>query len=127
MIESMRAFGYSPATAIADLVDNSITARARLIDGADALGGPRLLGRRSPTTGAAWTRTGCARRCVSAAAARARSARREDLGRFGLGLKTASFSQCRSLTVASRAARRRDGASGGGISTSSPSAATGAC
>ena len=30
-------------------------------------------------------------------------ARREsDLGRFGLGLKTASFSQCRSLTVVSR-------------------------
>src|SRR5262249_19850952 len=27
-----------------------------------------------------------------------------DLGRFGLGLKTASFSQCRSLTVASKRA-----------------------
>lgn len=27
---------------------------------------------------------------------------KEDLGRFGLGLKTASFSQCRKLTVASR-------------------------
>ena len=26
----------------------------------------------------------------------------EDLGRFGLGLKTASFSQCRQLTVASK-------------------------
>lgn len=32
----------------------------------------------------------------------------DDLGRFGLGLKTASFSQCRNLTVASRA-------SGGGL------------
>src|SRR4051794_31753883 len=32
MIESMRAFGYSPATAIADLVDNSITAGARMIE-----------------------------------------------------------------------------------------------
>src|SRR3954447_24132072 len=32
MIESMRAFGYSPATAVADLVDNSITAGARIIE-----------------------------------------------------------------------------------------------
>ena len=30
-----------------------------------------------------------------------------DLGRFGLGLKTASFSQCRRLTVASKKAGRR--------------------
>lgn len=28
-----------------------------------------------------------------------------DLGRFGMGLKTASFSQCRCLTVASRRER----------------------
>src|SRR5438309_3045379 len=28
LVESLRAFGYSPAAALADLVDNSITARA---------------------------------------------------------------------------------------------------
>src|SRR3954470_10159951 len=32
LIESMRAFGYSLPTAIADLVDNSISASARAID-----------------------------------------------------------------------------------------------
>jgi hypothetical protein len=34
----------------------------------------------------------------------------KDLGRFGLGLKNASFSQCRSLTVASAKHRQRAGA-----------------
>src|SRR5436853_313623 len=32
MIESMRAFGYSVATAIADLVDNSISAGAGVVE-----------------------------------------------------------------------------------------------
>jgi hypothetical protein len=32
----------------------------------------------------------------------------DDLGRFGMGLKTASFSQCRRLTVASKCVRRGD-------------------
>ena len=34
----------------------------------------------------------------------------KDLGRFGLGLKTASFSQCRRLTVASTQRGERSGA-----------------
>ena len=29
MVESMRAFGYTPETAIADLIDNSVAAGAR--------------------------------------------------------------------------------------------------
>jgi hypothetical protein len=32
-----------------------------------------------------------------------------DLGKFGLGLKSASMSQCRRLTAASRTARRETG------------------
>ena len=31
MIESLRAIGYSPATAIADIIDNSISAKAKNI------------------------------------------------------------------------------------------------
>jgi Histidine kinase-, DNA gyrase B-, and HSP90-like ATPase len=102
LIESLRAFGYSLRTAIADLVDNSISAGAKDIhlgfawhgagsfilltdDGNGmtdaALRAAMRLGSRSPVDTRA---TG-------------------DLGRFGLGLKTASFSQCRRLTVASRA------------------------
>ena len=100
MIEALRGIGYSPATAVADIVDNSISARAGLVeldfawkgggshvsildDGsgmdADELDSAMRLGERSPLDQRA----------------------SDDLGRFGLGLKTASFSQCRRLTVAS--------------------------
>lgn len=105
MMEALRGLGYSTAAALADVVDNSVSAGASEVrlrfdwDGADSrisvlddglgmtdaelesamtLGSTNPLDERAPT----------------------------DLGRFGLGLKTASFSQCRRLTVASR---RSDG------------------
>lgn len=101
LIESMRSFGYSTETAIADLVDNSISADARNVaidafwDGPDSyirvadnghgmseqeLVSAMHLGSQNPRD----------KRAAS------------DLGRFGLGLKSASFSQCRNVTVASR-------------------------
>jgi hypothetical protein len=101
MIESMRAFGYSPATAVADLVDNSITAGAQIIevrlhwDGADSWVAVADDGR-----GMTEDELRTAMRLGSRSPRETRAA--EDLGRFGLGLKTASFSQCRSLTVTSR-------------------------
>lgn len=103
IVESLRAFGYDLPTALADLVDNSVSAEARHVwlnfewDGAAStvsitddghgmnaaelveamrLGGGGPLVERKP----------------------------KDLGRFGLGLKTASLSQCRRLTVRSRRA-----------------------
>lgn len=103
MIEALRGLGYTAATAVADLIDNSISATAdhvaihfiwrgrasviTILDNgsgmADAdLEGAMRLGGRDP-------------RAVRAT---------NDLGRFGLGLKTASFSQCRRLTVASKKA-----------------------
>lgn len=103
LIEGMRDIGYSLETAVADVIDNSIAAGANRIDimarfqGNDSRvsivddGGGMLEselveamrpGTRSPTE--------------------ARAA--GDLGRFGLGLKTASFSQCRELTVVTRQA-----------------------
>ena len=100
LIESMRAFGYSMPAAVADLIDNSISAGARKVEvnfrwagaassveitddgvGMDAHGllEAMRLGSRSPTE-------------VRAS---------NDLGRFGLGLKSAAWSQARSLTVLS--------------------------
>jgi len=100
MIEALRGLGYWTGTALADIVDNSISAQARSVSmrfawdgessnvailddgvGMDAveLDGAMRLGERSPLESRA----------------------ADDLGRFGLGLKTASFSQCRRLTVAS--------------------------
>ena len=100
MMEALRGLGYSTAAALADIVDNSVSAGAKEVridfvwdqnasrisviddgDGMDdtelesamTLGDKNPLDERSP----------------------------HDLGRFGMGLKTASFSQCRRLTVAS--------------------------
>ena len=102
LVESLRAFGYTTSTAIADLIDNSITARAKNIWVTFFWDGP-----------ASWIRldddgTGMSeQQLVSAMRAGSRSPREardpQDLGRFGLGLKSASFSQCRLLTVRTRA------------------------
>lgn len=98
MVEALRGLGYTPATALADIIDNSIAAGADAVDvqfhweadrswisvrdngsgmDGDALFSAMRLGDRNPLEV----------RAIS------------DLGRFGLGLKTASFSQARRLTV----------------------------
>ncbi len=99
LMQSLRAVGYTTSAALADLVDNSIAAEAHavailfattpnpfiaIIDdghGMDeaALVAAMRFGSRDPRD----PRTGM------------------DLGRFGLGLKTASLSQCSRLVVAS--------------------------
>lgn len=100
MLESLRGLGYSTAAALADIVDNSISAdadevridfkwdeaesRVSILDNGRGMGDAELegamrLGDKNPLS----------------------ERDTHDLGRFGMGLKTASFSQCRRLTVAS--------------------------
>jgi len=103
IFESLRAFGYDLPTAIADLVDNSISAEARHIDihcewaGADSI--IRVI---DDGRGMDDARLVEAMRLGGGGPLAARAP--HDLGRFGLGLKTASLSQCRRLTVSSRRA-----------------------
>lgn len=100
LVESMRSLGYSFEAAIADLIDNSISAQAEkieifvtaseqpyliIIDDGYGMGDEELekamrYGSKNPLD------------------------RREeaDLGRFGMGLKAASLSQCRQLVVVSK-------------------------
>ena len=98
LIESMRDIGYSLQTAISDLIDNSITAGATSIELlADTTSN-------SPAIGILDDGFGMSEHELLEAmrpGARSPLERRpdSDLGRFGLGLKTASFSQCRRLTV----------------------------
>lgn len=99
LIESTRAIGYTTEAAIADIVDNSISALASsvcifyfpidsyiaILDNghgmnSDELNNAMRYGSQNPNE----------QRAVN------------DLGRFGLGLKTASLSQCRTLTVVSK-------------------------
>ncbi len=100
-LQSSRSFGYSVETAIADLIDNSITATAseiritygidrfssfvRIEDNGKGMNEKELLN------------------AMKVGSFNPLDQRHEnDLGRFGLGLKTASFSQCRRLTVKTR-------------------------
>jgi hypothetical protein len=101
LAESMRAFGYELPTALADLVDNSISAHARQVwidffwDGAASV----IV---VTDDGSGMT----ANELVAAMRPGSQNPRERrhphDLGRFGLGLKTASFSQCRRVTVRSK-------------------------
>lgn len=98
MISSLRAIGYDLSMALADLIDNSIFAQAKkvIVDYDWNNGKPwiRLL---DDGKGMTEERLREAMRlgCLSPLDVR----NKEDLGRFGLGLKTASFSQCKLLTV----------------------------
>lgn len=104
LIESMRAVGYTVESAIADLVDNSISADARLIQiQYDANSSSPYIAILDDGHGMAPDQLTEAMRHGSTNPTVERSA--NDLGRFGLGLKTASLSQCRKLTVISK----RDG------------------
>ena len=99
MVEALRGLGYNTQTALSDIIDNSVAAgasevriefvwaqtesRITCLDNGAGMSAAGLdlamrLGERNPLE----------ERATS------------DLGRFGLGLKTASFSQCRRLTVA---------------------------
>ncbi|MET3791888.1 ATP-binding protein [Aquamicrobium terrae] len=103
LIEGLRDIGYSLETAISDIIDNSVTASARRIqiitetysdepyiaivdDGEGMTEGELVAAMRPGSQNPLATRD------------------EPDLGRFGLGLKSASFSQCRRLTVVSRKA-----------------------
>ena len=104
LIESMRAVGYTVEAAIADLIDNSISANAGRIEVQyDATDTP-YVAILDDGGGMEADKLTAAMRHGSQNPADARAD--HDLGRFGLGLKTASLSQCRKLTVASKKSGR---------------------
>jgi hypothetical protein len=99
LIESIRDFGYTPSTAIADLVDNCITAGATEIAvniASDSAGHSHISVVDNGQGMSIQTLVEAMRLGSGAPPAERRPA---DLGRFGFGLKTASLSQGRSLTV----------------------------
>lgn len=101
LMESTRAMGYSLESAVADIIDNSIAAKADNIEI-----------QFSPYTAVPYVSIldngyGMSKEVINDAmryGSQSSLDEREssDLGRFGLGLKTASLSQCRCLTVISK-------------------------
>lgn len=99
LMNSMRSIGYNFKTAIADIIDNSISAKAKniyisspinddmifisILDDGEGMDDLELFNA---------MKYGSSKEYYGS----------NDLGRFGLGLKSASLSQCRVLTVASK-------------------------
>jgi hypothetical protein len=103
IIHSLRDMGYSFEQAVADVVDNSVRAGATQITIDAQFDGDN-----------SWVRiadngTGMSEDeiCEALRYGSQREYDEDDLGKFGLGLKTASLSQCRRLSVASRNEPRR--------------------
>lgn len=102
LMESTRALGYSVGSAIADLLDNSISADATKISIGFPPSGELYLSILDNGRGMTSDELNTAMRYGSKSPLSIRG--ENDLGRFGLGLKTASLSQCRCLTVLSKKA-----------------------
>jgi hypothetical protein len=97
-INSYRSFGYNLSTSIADIVDNSISANAKRIDIEFKWKGSE--------SSISILDDGYGMSLKDLIVAMTPGSKNpddirdeKDLGRFGMGLKTASFSQCKSLTV----------------------------
>jgi hypothetical protein len=100
-VDSLRSIGYSLDAAAADVIDNAISAGASQIDVyADWGNGSPRLAIKDDGQGMSPGELEDAMRLGGVGSKATRS--KTDLGRFGLGLKTASFSQCKSLSVISR-------------------------
>jgi hypothetical protein len=98
LIGSLRGLGYSPETALADLVDNSIAGGARCVEiDIQWNSGRPSVAILDDGQGMDQDRLAEAMRLGGHGPDNERDA--SDLGRFGMGLKTASLSQCRCLIV----------------------------
>lgn len=100
LMESTRAIGYSMESAVADVIDNSIAAKATNIwIYYNCISKPFIV-ICDDGVGMDDFQITEAMRYGTASPSEVRNA--DDLGRYGLGMKTASLSQCRSLSVVSK-------------------------
>lgn len=100
LMESTRAIGYSIEAAIADIIDNSIAASAGRIDIDFFPIGESYISITDDGSGMTEEELISAMQYGSRSPLEQREI--NDLGRYGLGMKTASLSQCRILTVVSK-------------------------
>lgn len=96
-IDSLREIGYSSEVAVSDLIDNSISADATSVEIFTLAKPYMLFAMLDDGRGMSEAELVQAMRLANKNPNEERD--KDDLGRFGLGLKTASFSQCKKLTV----------------------------
>jgi hypothetical protein len=101
LVLSLRSVGYTLETALADIIDNSITAKATEIN-IDVKWNKELnyISVRDNGYGMNEAQLHQAMKIGSKNPVDPRS--HDDLGRFGIGMKTAAFSLCKRLTVGSK-------------------------
>ncbi|WP_262174123.1 ATP-binding protein [Cytobacillus firmus] len=99
-IKSLRDIGYTFEVAVADVLDNSITAKAKNIHIYCVPSPNTTFAMLDDGSGMSTSELVDAMRLAANDPDKAREG--SDLGKFGLGLKTASFSQCTNLTVLSK-------------------------
>ena len=97
LVESTRSIGYSFESALADIIDNSLGKNASNIDVYFSSKDPQFVAVVDNGVGMTAEELESAMRYGSKSSLEVRD--KDDLGCFGLGLKTASLSQCRKLTV----------------------------
>ena len=101
ILSSLRSVGYSFDTAVADIVDNSISASAKTVElRLEQEDSEPILSIIDDGHGMSRVELINAMRHGGNGTQHSRAA--DDLGRYGLGLKTASLSQCRQLTVVTK-------------------------
>ena len=107
LIESTRAIGYSLEAAVADIIDNSIAAFAKKVDVFFFPIDDAYIAILDDGMGMCEDELNQSMQYGSKDPREERDAK--DLGRFGLGLKTASLSQCRCLTVITKQGDKIEG------------------
>lgn len=100
LVESTRSIGYSFEAALADIIDNSIGKGAKEVKVDFSSLNNMFLSVSDDACGMTESELELAMRYGSQSSLDVRDS--ADLGRFGLGLKMASMSQCRRLTVVSK-------------------------
>ena len=101
LIESTRAIGYSVESAIADIIDNSIAADSKNVSIYFGTVAPYIA---IVDDGCGMTSDQLTEAMRYGSSDPSQNRDEKDLGRYGLGMKTASLSQCRRLTVISKQA-----------------------
>ena len=102
LVESTRSIGYSFESALSDIIDNSISKGATEIHVRFDSNKPQYVAVIDDACGMSNDELISAMRYGSKSSMEVRG--KSDLGRFGLGLKMASLSQCRKLTVITKQA-----------------------
>ncbi len=111
MINAMRALGYSFKTALADIIDNSISAGASQIEIITPSSAAEKQYLAVLDNGCGMTKEELIAAMKHAGKSPKSKRNNTDLGRYGLGMKTASLSQCRDLFVLSKSIDGVKGAS----------------